>query len=69
VHERGAGETLACGTGACAAMVAGCLLGTLDDVVKVNLKGGYLTVKWKGQASPVLMTGPVCTVYEGVIEL
>ena len=69
VYERGAGETLACGTGACAAMVAGCLLGALDDTVKVNLRGGHLIVEWRGEASPVLMTGPVSTVYEGTIEL
>ena len=69
VYERGAGETLACGTGACAAMVAGWLLGIFNDSVKVNSRGGYLIIRWQGQASPVLMTGPVSTVYEGVVEL
>ena len=69
VFERGAGETLACGTGACAAAVAGCLRGLLDDTVKVNLLGGQLTVGWQQGDSPVLMTGPVATVYEGTIQL
>lgn len=69
VYERGAGETLACGTGACAAVVAGCLQGQLDDTVKVNLKGGQLKVNWRKQDSHVLMTGPVETVYQGTIQL
>ncbi len=69
VYERGAGETLACGTGACAAVVAGCLLGVLDDTVRVNLRGGALTIIWQQQDSSALMTGPVETVYEGTIEL
>ena len=69
VFERGAGETLACGTGACAAVAAGCLRGLLGDTVKVNLLGGQLTIKWQQGDSPVLMTGPVKTVYEGTIEL
>lgn len=69
VFERGSGETLACGTGACAAAVAGCLRGLLDDTVKVNLLGGQLTVGWQRDDSPVLMTGPVATVYEGTIQL
>ena len=68
VYERGAGETLACGTGACAAMVAGCLLGVLDDTVRINLRGGQLTVQWQQQDTPVVMTGPVSTVYEGTFE-
>ena len=67
--ERGAGETLACGTGACAAVAAGCLRGLLGDTVKVNLLGGQLTINWQQGYSPVLMTGPVKTVYEGTIEL
>lgn len=72
VHERGAGETLACGTGACAAVVAGIRLGWLDETVDVHTRGGVLTIEWK--AGPafdghVLMTGPAETVYEGVIEL
>lgn len=69
VYERGAGETLACGTGACAAAVAGCLQGLLDDTVKVNVLGGQLIINWQQQDSPVLMTGPVNTVYEGIIQL
>ena len=69
VFERGAGETLACGTGACAAAAAGCLRGLLGDTVKVNLLGGQLTINWQQGYSPVLMTGPVKTVYEGTIEL
>ncbi len=69
VYERGAGETLACGTGACAAVVAGCRLEQLDDNVKVNLTGGQLRVSWQKDTSPVLMTGPATTVYEGAIEI
>jgi len=69
VFERGAGETLACGTGACAAVVAGCLLGHLDDTVKVNLRGGSLHITWQQGTAPVLMTGPTTTVYEGIIQL
>jgi diaminopimelate epimerase len=69
VFERGAGETLACGTGACAAVVAGCLLELLDATVKVNLTGGQLSVQWQQQDQPVLMTGPATTVYEGTIEI
>jgi diaminopimelate epimerase len=69
VFERGAGETLACGTGACAAVAAGCLRGLLGDTVKVNLLGGQLTINWQQGDSPILMTGPVKTVYEGTIEL
>lgn len=69
VYERGAEETLACGTGACAAVVVGCLRGLLDDTVEVNLLGGQLTVNWQQQDSPVLMTGPASTVYEGTFQL
>ena len=69
VFERGAGETLACGTGACAAVVAGCLLGHLDDTVKVNLRGGSLHITWQQGTAPVLMTGPTTIVYEGIIQL
>ena len=69
VFERGAGETLACGTGACAAVVAGCLQGLLDDTVKVNLRGGQLSITWLGIDTPVLMTGPATTVYEGKIQI
>jgi diaminopimelate epimerase len=67
VHERDAGETLACGTGACAAVVAGIRLGWLDARVDVALRGGALTIEWGGDH--VLMTGPAQTVYEGEIEL
>lgn len=69
VFERGAGETLACGTGACAAVVAGIRLGWLDARVDVHTRGGGLTVEWAGGAQPVLMTGPAQTVFEGEIEL
>jgi diaminopimelate epimerase len=73
VHERGAGETLACGTGACAAVVAGIRLGLLDPRVDVEARGGSLTIEWRGGADDknahVLMTGPAISVFEGVIEL
>jgi diaminopimelate epimerase len=68
VFERGTGETLACGTGACAAVVAGCLRGLLDDNVKVDLPGGQLNIQWQNP-NPVMMTGPVSTVYEGTVEI
>ncbi|MET0335020.1 MAG: diaminopimelate epimerase [Rhizobacter sp.] len=69
VYERGAGETLACGTGACAAVVAGIRLGLLDAKVDVDARGGQLSIEWQGGDSPVLMTGPAVTVFEGEIEL
>lgn len=69
VYERDAGETLACGTGACAAVVAGIRLGWLDGKVDVQARGGLLTVEWAGGDAHVLMTGPAATVYEGEIEL
>lgn len=69
VFERGAGETLACGSGACAAVVAGRLWEQLDSQVKVILTGGELVVSWAGIGEPVLMTGPATTVYQGRIEL
>ncbi|MDB5752377.1 MAG: diaminopimelate epimerase [Ramlibacter sp.] len=69
VWERGAGETLACGTGACAAVVAGVRLGRLDARVDVETHGGLLTIAWAGGAAPVFMTGPAVTVFEGEIEL
>ncbi len=69
VFERGAGETLACGTGACAAVVAGIRLGWLDAKVEVEARGGRLTIEWAGGDSHVLMTGPAETVFEGEIEL
>ncbi len=65
VWERGAGETLACGTGACAAVVAGIRRGLLDPTVRVRTRGGELTIRWDGAANPVLMTGPAQTVFEG----
>jgi diaminopimelate epimerase len=68
VWERGAGETLACGTGACAAVVAGIRLGRLDARVDVETRGGPLTIEWDG-AGPVFMTGPAVTVFEGEIEV
>jgi len=69
VYERGAGETLACGTGACAAVVAGIRLGLLDARVDVDARGGRLSIEWRGGESHVLMTGPAETVYEGEIDL
>jgi diaminopimelate epimerase len=69
VFERGAGETLACGSGACAAVVAGQLQGLLAERVKVVLNGGELVVSWAGIGQPVLMTGPATTVYQGRIDL
>jgi diaminopimelate epimerase len=69
VYERDAGETLACGTGACAAVVAGIRLGWLDHRVDVQARGGLLTVEWAGGDAHVFMTGPAETVYEGEIEL
>ncbi|MFT3666778.1 diaminopimelate epimerase [Piscinibacter sp.] len=69
VHERGAGETLACGTGACAAVVAGVRLGLLDAQVDVETRGGVLTIEWAGGDAHVFMTGPAETVFEGEIEL
>ncbi|HRH82337.1 MAG TPA: diaminopimelate epimerase [Thiobacillaceae bacterium] len=69
VYERGSGETLACGTGACAAVVAGILRGLLENTVTVHTRGGDLTIAWAGGESPVYMTGPAETVFEGEIEL
>ena len=69
VYERDAGETLACGTGACAAVVAGIRLGWLDRRVEVDMRGGSLSIEWPDDASSVLMTGPATTVFEGEIEL
>ena len=69
VWERGAGETLACGTGACAAVAVGIRLGLLDPKVDVEMHGGMLAIEWQGGTSPVLMTGPAETVFEGEIEL
>ena len=69
VYERGAGETLACGTGACAAVVSGRLRGLLNETVKVNLPGGSLTIRWAGEGQPVIMTGPAVTVFHGQTKL
>lgn len=71
VYERGAGETLACGTGACAAVAAGIRRGLLDSPVKVHTHGGMLTISWNGERdpAPLLMAGPAATVFEGEIEL
>lgn len=69
VYERGAGETMACGTGACAAVVAGILRGLLDQTVTVHLPGGDLQISWAGEGEPVMMTGPATTVFEGQIYI
>jgi diaminopimelate epimerase len=69
VYERGAGETLACGTGACAAVVSGILRGLLDARVTVATRGGDLVIVWAGAGQPVLMTGPAVTVFDGEIVL
>jgi diaminopimelate epimerase len=69
VYERGAGETLACGTGACAAVVAGIRRGLLDSPVRVETRGGELSIAWAGGNAPVLMTGPAVTVFSAEIEL
>ena len=69
VFERGSGETLACGTGACAAVVAGIRRGLLDSPVRVSTRGGDLSIAWGGPGQPVLMTGPAVTVFSGEIEL
>ena len=70
VYERGAGETLACGTGACAAVVAGIRLGLLDANVNVQTRGGELTIRWSGELNtPVMMTGPATTVFESEIDI
>lgn len=69
VWERGVGETLACGTGACAAVVAGRCAGLLDESVRVQLRGGDLMVSWQGDDSPVMMTGPAETVFKGEMTL
>jgi diaminopimelate epimerase len=69
VYERGVGETLACGSGACAAVVAGIRLGLLDASVEVQTHGGMLNIAWAGDTAPVLMTGPATTVFQGEIEL
>ncbi len=69
VHERGSGETLSCGTGACAAVVAGIRRGLLDQRVNVDTRGGVLSIGWEGDGQPVWMTGPAVSVFEGEINL
>ncbi len=69
VYERGAGETMSCGTGACAAVVSGIQRGLLDNHVQVATHGGVLTITWAGAGAPVMMTGPAITVFEGEINL
>jgi diaminopimelate epimerase len=69
VYERGAGETLACGSGACAAVVAGIQLGLLDAHVAVDMHGGQLHIEWLGLGHSVMMTGPAVTVFDGAIDL
>ena len=69
VFERGAGETLACGTGACGAVVAGIRLGWLDERVDVETRGGQLTIEWRGPGHSVFLTGPAVPVFSGEIEL
>lgn len=69
VFERGAGETLACGTGACAAVVAGIRRGLVDSPVRVSARGGELSIAWAGEGEPVYLSGPAVTVFEGEITL
>jgi len=69
VFERGVGETLACGTGSCAAVVAGIRRGLLDSPVRVDARGGQLSIAWAGEGQPVYLTGPAVTVFEGEITL
>ncbi|HSH54815.1 MAG TPA: diaminopimelate epimerase, partial [Methylotenera sp.] len=69
VFERGSGETLACGTGACAAVVAGIQQGRLQSPVNVSARGGELHIAWQGGTSPVMMTGPAVTVFTGTLTL
>lgn len=69
VFERGVGETKACGTGACAAVIAGRRQGLLDKHVEVELTGGKLTLNWDGVDAPIMMTGPTCRVFEGRLQI
>jgi len=69
VFERGAGETLACGTGACAAVVVGRQMDLLDGTVDVELPGGHMEIRWEGPGQPVWMRGPAVTVFEGTVDL
>ena len=67
MYERGSGETLACGTGACAAVAAGIRRGLLDSPVRVQTRGGVLTIAWDGEQ--LLMTGPAVTVFQGSVDV
>ena len=69
VFERGAGETLSCGTGACAAVIAGIQLGQLDSPVAVSTRGGNLSIAWDGGQTPVMLTGPAVSIFEGSIDI
>jgi diaminopimelate epimerase len=69
VYERGVGETLACGTGACAAVVTGIEQGLLEPTVKVSFLGGDVVIHWKGGDEPVWMTGPAVAVFDGEIDI
>jgi diaminopimelate epimerase len=69
VYERGAAETLACGSGACAAVVIGIEQNLLDSTVEVELPGGKLSIRWAGRGTPVWMTGAATTVFEGMVAL
>jgi diaminopimelate epimerase len=69
VHERGVGETLACGTGACAAVAVGMRLGLLDDEVRVDLPGGTARVSWAASGEHLWLTGPAATVFSGSIDI
>ncbi|MFZ6672811.1 diaminopimelate epimerase [Undibacterium sp. Xuan67W] len=69
VFERGAGETLACGTGACAAAVAGIRRGLLESPVRVSMQGGELSIAWQGEGQPVYLSGPAVTVFDGEIDI
>ena len=69
VHERGVGETMACGTGACAAVVAGRILDKLDEDVEVSLPGGQLMVSWPGKSAAVWLSGNAELSYEGILDL
>ncbi len=69
VYERGSGETLSCGTGACAAVVSGIQLGLLQSPVLVHTRGGKLNIEWQGEGQPVMMTGPAEIVFEGEIQI
>ena len=69
VYERGVGETIACGSGACAAVVSGIYAGKLASTVRASLRGGDLSISWSGVGEPVMMTGPSKTVFKGELEI